>query len=104
MEDMSYADVRQHVVEHQLSVLDSTVHGGESQDTIATRCWEALSEVLALTLGPPIAVSHGYAIHALVRHRFGHALGVAQIGNGDVIDVWVDGDAVTGPPMRYPLG
>ena len=104
MEDMSYADVRQHMVEHQLTVLDEAVHGGESLGTIAARCWEALSEMLAVTDGPLIAVTHGYAIHALVEHRFGHALGVAQIGNGDVIEVWLDGDSVTVPPTRYPLG
>ena len=104
MEDMSYADVRQHMVAHQLTALDSTVHGGESLDTIAARCWEALSEVLAVTQGPLIAVTHGYAIHALVQHRFGHVLGVVEIGNGDVIEVWVEGQVVTGPPVRYPLG
>ena len=104
MEDMSYTDVRKHMVEHQLTVLDSGVHGGESLDTIAERCWEALSEVLAATEGPLIAVTHGYAIHALVEQRFGHPLGLAAIANGDVIEVWMEGDAVTGPPTRYPLG
>ena len=100
---MSYANVRAHMIEHQLRVLDSTVHGGESLDGIAERCWAALSEVLAVTEGPLIAVSHGYAIHALVERRFGHELGLAQIANGDVIEVWLDGDAATGPPTRYPL-
>ena len=104
MEDMSYADVRKHMIEHALTVLDSEVHGGESLDDVAARCWEALSEVLAVTEGPLIAVTHGYAIHALVERRFGHALGLAQIANGDVIEVWMEGDAVTGPPTRYPLG
>jgi len=103
MEDMSYADVRKHMVEHQLRVLDSEVHGGESLDAIAERCWQALSEVLAVTEGPLIAVTHGYAIHALVERRFGHELGLAQIANGDVIEVWVDGNIVTGPPTRYAL-
>ena len=104
MEDMSYADVRKHMIEHQLTVLDSEVHGGESLDAIAERCWEALSEMLAVTEGPLIAVSHGYAIHALGERRFGHALGLAQIGNGDVIEVWLEGDAATGLPTRHPLG
>ncbi len=104
MEDMSYADVRQHMVEHQLTALDEAGHGGESLDTIAARCWEALSEVLAVTDGPLVAVSHGYAIHALLQHHFGHALGVGEIGNGDVIEVWLEGEAVTGPPVRHPLG
>lgn len=104
MEDMSYADLRTHMIERQLRVLDSEVHGGESLDAVAARCWEALSEVLAVTEGPLIAVTHGYAIQALVERRFGHELGLAQIANGDVIEVWMEGDAVTGPPTRYPLG
>jgi probable phosphoglycerate mutase len=101
MEDMSYADLRKHMVERQLSVLDSEVHGGESLDAVAERCWEALSEVLAVTEGPLIAVTHGYAIHALVQRRFGHELGLAQIANGDIIEIWIDGEAVTAPPKRY---
>ena len=103
MEDMSYADVGRHMVERSLSVLDADTHGGESLDTVAGRCWEALNEVLAVTQGPLIAVMHGYAIQALVERRFGHELGLAQIANGDVIEVWLEGDAVTGPPTRYPL-
>jgi broad specificity phosphatase PhoE len=103
MEDMSYAEVSKHMVENQLRVLDSEVHGGESLDAVAERCWEALSEVLAVTEGPLIAVMHGYAIQALVVRRFGHELGLAQIGNGDVFEVWMEGDAVTDPPKRYPL-
>jgi probable phosphoglycerate mutase len=101
MEDMSYADLRKQMVERQLSVLDSEVHGGESLDAVAERCWEALSEVLAVTEGPLIAVTHGYAIHALVQRRFGHELGLAQIANGDIIEIWIDGEAVTAPPKRY---
>ena len=103
MEDMSYADVRKHMVEHQLTVLDHAVHGGESLDALAGRCWEALSEVLAVTEGPLIAVSHGFAIHALVERRFGHDLGMAQISNGDVFELWMEAGAVTGPPIRHPL-
>jgi broad specificity phosphatase PhoE len=91
------------MAERQLRVLDAEVHGGESRDTVAERCWEALSEALAVTEGPLIVVTHGYAIHALVERRFGHELGLAQIANGDVIEVWMEGDAVTGPPTRYPL-
>jgi broad specificity phosphatase PhoE len=104
MEDMSYADLRQHMIENRLTALDADVHGGESLDAIAERCWEALSEMLAATEGPLVVVSHGFAIHALVERRFGHALGMGQIGNGDVIEVWMDGDMVPQPPTRYPLG
>jgi probable phosphoglycerate mutase len=104
MEDMSYADVGKHMAQNRLTVLDVSVHGGESRDAVAERCWEALSEALAVTEGPLIAVTHGYAIHALVEQRFGHELGLAHIANGDVIEVWLDGDAVTGPPTRHSLG
>jgi probable phosphoglycerate mutase len=104
MEDMPYVEVGNHMRQNQLTVLDDAVHGGESMDAIAERFWEALSEALAATEGPLIAVTHGYAIHALVERRFGHPLGLAQISNGDVIEVFIDGDAATGPPTRYPLG
>ena len=103
MEDMSYADLFRHMEERRLSVLDADVHGGESLATVAARCWEALDEVLAVTEGPLIAVMHGYAIHALVEWRFGHEFGLARIGNGDVVEIWVEGDEVTGPPAHYPL-
>lgn len=104
MEDMSYDDLRKHMIEHRLTVLDADVHGGESLDALAERAWSALSEVLAMTQGPLIAVSHGFTIHALVERRFGHRLGLGDIGNGDVIEVWLDGEAAVGPPTRYPLG
>ena len=104
MEDMSYADVGRHMAENRLTVLDVSVHGGESRDAVAERCWEALSEALAVSEGPLIAVTHGYAIHALVEQRFGHPLGLSQIANGDVIEIWIEGDSVTGPPTRHSLG
>ena len=101
MEDMSYAELGRRMAENQLTTLDVSLHGGESREAIAERCWEALSEALAVTEGPLIAVTHGYAIHALVEHRFGHELGLAQIGNGDVIEVWVEGGGVADPPTRH---
>ena len=103
MEDMSYADLFRHMDERQVSVLDADVHGGESLETVAARCWEALSEALAVTDGALIAVMHGLAIHALVEHRFGHALSLARIGNGDVVEIWVEGEDLTDPPAHYPL-
>lgn len=104
MEDMSYADVGKHMAENQLTAIHAVPHGGETRDAIAERVWEALGEALANTEGPLIAVTHGYAIHSLVEHRFGHPLGLAAIANGDVIEVWMEDGAVTGPPTRYPLG
>jgi broad specificity phosphatase PhoE len=103
MEDMSYADVGRHMVERRLSVLDADTHGGESLEIVAARCWEALDEALAATDGPLIAVMHGYAIQALVERRFGHEFGLHRIGNGDIIEVWLEGDEATGPPGHYPL-
>lgn len=101
MEDMSYAEVGRHMAQNRLAALDVSVHGGESREAIAERCWEALSETLAATDGPLIVVTHGYAIHALVEHRFGHELGLTQIGNGDVIELWLEGDAAASPPTRH---
>jgi len=38
-----------------------------------------------------------------VERRFGHEFNLARIGNGDVLEIWVDGDEATGPPAHYPL-
>lgn len=103
MEDMTYADVGRHMAENKLTVLDATVHGGESRDAVAERAWAALSEVLAVTEGPLVAVSHGYTIHSLIEHRMGQPLGLGQISNGDVIEIWIDDGVITGPPTRHPL-
>ncbi|MGA0601358.1 histidine phosphatase family protein [Caulobacter sp. KR2-114] len=104
MEDRSYAEVGRHMAENQLSTLDAAAFGGETREIIAGRFWEALSEALAASEGPLVAVTHGYAIHALVEHRFGHPLALAHIANGDVIELWLDGEAVPEPPRRHPLG
>lgn len=104
MEDMSYAEVFRHMAENNLRRLDHDVHGGESLEAVADRCWQALSEALAATDGPLIAVTHGIAIHALVERRFGHELSLAQIGNGDVFELWIEGDAVAAAPVRHALG
>jgi broad specificity phosphatase PhoE len=101
MEDMSYAELGEHMAKHQLRTLDVRMHGGESREAIAERFWEALSEAMNATHGPLIAVTHGYAIHSLVEHQFGHELALGQIGNGDVIELWMEGSAVTGPPKRH---
>jgi len=101
MEDLSYAEVGRLMAEKQLATLDVSLHGGESSDAIAERCWEALSEAMAATEGPLVAVTHGFAIHALVEQRFGHELALAHIGNGDVVELWLEDGAVTGPPTRH---
>ena len=104
MEDISYVDVGRRLAEAKSTALEDLAHGGETREAVAERVWEALSEALAATEGPLVAVSHGYAIHALVEHRFGHALSLSQVGNGDVIELWIDDGAPTGPPTRHPLG
>lgn len=104
MEDMSYADLRTHMIENKLTSIDHDTHGGESFAAIAQRFSEALNDALAATENPLVLVSHGFAIHAIVQHRFGHELSIARIGNGDVFELWLDGEIVTAPPTRYPLG
>jgi len=102
MEDLPYTEVFRHMAERGARELDAEVHGGESLETVAGRLWEALSETMAASEGPLVAVTHGYAIHALVR-SFGHDMGLAAIANGDVIELWIDGDAPAGPPTRHAL-
>jgi broad specificity phosphatase PhoE len=102
MEDLSYQEVARHMQERQARTLDSEIHGGESLDVVAERFWAALSEAMAASDGPLVVVTHGYAIHAVIR-RFGHHLSLAEIANGDVIELWFEGDAPTGPPTRYAL-
>lgn len=100
---MSYADLRKHMIENQLRSLDADVHGGESLEAVAARVWEALDERLAVTQGPLLAVSHGFAIHAFVQRRLGQDFGLAEIANGDVIELWLDGAVAIGPAKRYRL-
>jgi len=39
----------------------------------------------------------------LIDVHFGHEFGLAQIGNGDVVEISVEGDEVSDPPAHYPL-
>ncbi|HZZ35300.1 MAG TPA: histidine phosphatase family protein [Caulobacteraceae bacterium] len=102
MEDLSYQEVAKHMAERGARVLDAEIHGGESLETVAERVWEALSEAMAASDGALIAVTHGYAIHALAR-RLGHEMGLAGIANGDVVEIWFEGDTPTGPPTHHAL-
>ena len=102
MEDLSYLEVARHMAQRGARELDAEVHGGESLQAVAERFLEALTEAMAASDGPLVAVTHGYAIHAFVR-SFGHDLGLAAIANGDVIELWFDGGAPTGPPTRHAL-
>lgn len=102
MEDLSYADLGKHMAERGLRHLDADAHGGESLQEVAERMWEALREAAAEGEEPLVAVTHGYAIHALVTH-LGHPIGLVAIANGDVFELWIDGDAPAGPPTHHPL-
>jgi probable phosphoglycerate mutase len=103
MEDLSYAEVGRHMRERQVSVLDAELHGGESLDTVAERVWEALEAALAAGEGPLVLVSHGYAIQALLRRLTAEALPPSFIGNGDVVELWLEAGALAEPLKHYPL-
>ena len=103
MEDLSYIEVGRHMRERQVSVLDAELHGGESLDTVSARFWEALDEAMATGEGPLVLVSHGYAIQALLRRLTQEALPPSFIGNGDVVELWLDAGALAEPLKHYPL-
>jgi probable phosphoglycerate mutase len=105
MEDMAYTEVGKHMAERGVRELDSEVHGGESLDDVAGRAWEALGEASAASDRVLVLVSHGYTINGLLRR-----LGVQPdaiprfIGNGDVVELWLEGDgALAGSPRHFPL-
>ena len=103
MEDLSYTEVGRHMREKQATVLDAHVHGGESLDTVAERFWEALGEAMAASEGTLVLVSHGYAIQALLRRLTSVSLPPSFIGNGDVVELWLEAGALAEPPKHYPL-
>lgn len=103
MEDMAYTDIAKHMAENQLKELNADVHGGESLETVAARFWEALDEVLRAHDGAVVVVSHGYTIQALLR-RFDPEVAVPRfIGNGDVVEVWLEDETFSQPPRHHPL-
>jgi len=102
MENMAYAEVGKHMADRQLTTLDMSMHGGEDREAIAERFWEALSEAMAGSEGPLVAVTHGYAIQSLVEQRFGHELALSRIANGDVIELWLENGAVVDRPAHHP--
>jgi probable phosphoglycerate mutase len=106
MEDLSYVEVGRHMAERQAKELDADLHGGESQAVVGERFWEALGEAHAAAGDDAVLVlvSHGYAIQSLLR-RLDPAVTIPRIiGNGDVIEIWLDdGGALTRPPTHHPL-
>jgi broad specificity phosphatase PhoE len=103
MEDISYTEVGRHMAERQVRELDADLHGGESLDTVADRVWEALSEAMAASDGELVLVSHGYAIQALLRRLDPAATIQGFLGNGDVVELWLEDAALAEPPRHFPL-
>jgi probable phosphoglycerate mutase len=103
MEDLSYADVARHMAERRVEKLDADLHGGESLAVVAERVWEALSEAMEAGEGVLVLVSHGYAIQALLRRLDPDVAVPRFIGNGDVVEIWIEDGALAEPPKHFPL-
>jgi probable phosphoglycerate mutase len=103
MEDLSYAEVGRNMAERKVRELDAELHGGESLEIVADRFSEALAEALAGGDSVLVLVSHGYAIQALLRRLDPDVAIPRFIGNGDVVELWLDNDALAGPPQHFPL-
>ena len=103
MEDLPYADVGRHMAERRVRELDADLHGGESLDVVGERLWEALSEAIDMSEGALVLVSHGYAIQALLRRLDPEVALPRFIGNGDVVEMWLEEGALAGAPTHFPL-
>ncbi|HWA61325.1 MAG TPA: histidine phosphatase family protein [Caulobacteraceae bacterium] len=103
MEDIAYTEVARHMAERGARELDADVHGGESLETVAERMWAALDEALSGHDRPLVLVSHGYAIQALLRRLDPDVALPRFIGNGDVVEVWLQAGALAEPPTHHPL-
>jgi broad specificity phosphatase PhoE len=104
MEDLSYVEVGRHMAERRVKELDADLHGGESLATVADRFWEALDEAIAASDSALVMVSHGYAIQALLRRLDPEVALPRFIGNGDVVEIWLEEGALAEPPAHFPLG
>ena len=103
MEDLPYTEVGRHMAEKKVRELDADLHGGESLAVVADRFSEALAEALAASEGPLVLVSHGYAIQALLRRLDPDVALPRFIGNGDVVEIWLEDGALAEAPRHYPL-
>ena len=104
MEDLPYTEVGRHMREKGLTELTHEVHGGESLEVVGERLWEALAEAMAGNDDVIILVSHGYSIQALLRRLDPDISHIPRfIGNGDVVELWLDGGALAGSPTLHPL-
>lgn len=103
MEDLAYTEVARHMAERKARELDADVHGGESLAIVGERFWTALGEATQASDGVLVLVSHGYAIQALLRRLDPEVAIPRFIGNGDVVELWLEGEALAEPPRHYPL-
>ena len=104
MEDLPYTEVGRHMRERGLTELTHHVHGGESLESVGERLWEALAEAMKANDAVVILVSHGYSIQALLRRLDPDISHIPRfIGNGDVVELWLDAGALAKPPAHHPL-
>jgi broad specificity phosphatase PhoE len=103
IEDLSYTELGRHMRERQATELNAELHGGESQESVAERVWASLGEAIETSDGALVLVSHGYAIAALLRRLGGGPASAHLIGNGDVIELWLEDGALAEPPKHFPF-
>jgi probable phosphoglycerate mutase len=103
LEERTYEEVRLLMIERRAAHLDDAGHGGEGEAAVAERFWEALDEAVRAHDGALVLVSHGYAIQALLRRLDPASTIPRLLGNGDVVELWLDAGALSEPPMHYPL-
>ena len=104
MEDLPYVEVGRHMRERGLTELNHHVHGGESLEAVGERLWEALAEAMAGYDGVVILVTHGYSIQALLRRLDPEIAHIPRfIGNGDVVELWLEAGALAQPAAHHPL-
>jgi 2,3-bisphosphoglycerate-dependent phosphoglycerate mutase len=99
LEGLSYAEILA-LVPEGAGWVNADDHGGESLDTVGERMLEAVAAALGASNGPVIAVSHGFAISALL-HRLGHA-GIL-LANGDMLEVHLDTTMTIQLVHHHPL-
>ncbi|HEY1751661.1 MAG TPA: histidine phosphatase family protein [Caulobacteraceae bacterium] len=93
MEDLPYTEVGRHMAERKVRELDA----------VAERVWEALDEAGRGHGGVLVLVSHGYAIQALLRRLDPQMTLPRFIGNGDVVELWLEDGALAEPLRHFPL-
>jgi len=103
MEDLPYTEVGKHMAERGAKELNADIHGGESLEGVGERVWEALAEAMKGHPGTLVLVSHGYSIQALLRRLDPDVAIPRFIGNGDVVEIWLDDGALAETPAHHPL-